>query len=347
MSIQDLLFNDTVNKEWSTLNCFSLDAKTLNAENINTTYLSMSADGGGDILLSLIASPSTIPVGCASSHSTFNRSLNRLILSGVIGANLCCYTDDGTTWTQIVTAANSLSIGYSPTLNIYSCVGVNTPNVYTSATGIGGYVAGVPAGSNFQSSYLRWNEDKSMFLTPNANPLSRIYYSLDGSTYLLTNAVRQSLELSYSSHLGMFVSVGANGSEYSTDGINWNLSPDTYSFSSVCWSDSKKMFIATPYVSALTTIYTSTDGINWTEHLNKLPSVNLRSITYINSLDMNVIVGDGGVMLISNNGIDYKEVWHPVPFVSDLYDVVYIEEWGYYIASGITVNILVSPRRYK
>ena len=104
--------------------------------------------------------------------------------------------------------------------------------------------------------------------------------------------------ITYSESLGLFISVGNNGTILtSSDGINWTSRTSGVSkdLNSITYSESLGLFVV---VGENGTILTSSDGINWTSRTSGV-STWLYSVTYSESLGLFVVVGENGTILIS------------------------------------------------
>lgn len=333
--------------ETTTFNATNLETNIINTDILNANYIfeNIGTASSGEILLSTSMVVSTIPTSTGGTFATFNRALNRLSLSGILGTSKSCYTDNGITWLKPAFAPINMAMEFSPELNIYACVSSESSNCFTSTTGINSFQAGTPIDEIF-SGFIKWIPELSLFIA-NTGGTSRAVTSINGVNYTATNLIKECRSISYSPILGIYICVGIDGASYSYNCVDWFYSLNTASLSASCWSNSMKKFYATPRGGVISTIYTSVDGIVWVEHLNKL-DVAVRSIIYIDSLKVFVCVGDVGDFLISKDGLNYRETWiNNGTFTGDLYGSIYVEEWGFFIAFGISTSVVNTIRRFK
>ncbi len=338
----------------------SVTAGTITAVNtLNVTNLEVKGDllvdgsfqsagiNAGNILLSGSTQNVALPAGTNGGTLAFNNTLNKLITSGVSGANTAASTLDGSTWTQLTTPFANPAIAYSPSLNVYTGLDGSGNAVYTSPTAVNGSWTIRPvAPAAFDISNIFWSSFFGRFYTNSSNAVARVSSSLDGITYTNAASSRDAIQFAFSPLLSRLVAVGGLGPQYSDDGKVWTPSPSSVvPMSSVCWSDFWKCFVAIPRTGVLTNVWRSTDGITWTSTTG-FPGFggNLRSIVWIEELMVFVVCGDSDVQFISQDGLLFQQNQNTPGGAK--YGNTYVSRWGMYVATGIGQDARVSPKLY-
>jgi len=296
---------------------------------------SSSSINVGNVLLSSGTQAVVLPVGTGGGTPSFNTVLDKLIFSGLVGANTAASTVDGATWLQLTTPFANPSIQYSPSLNIYTGIDNSGTDVYLSPTAVDlSWVAQAPSGTAFATSYLEWVPFFGRFYANSADLARRIISSTDGSVWATQVSARDSLSIAFSPLLSRLVAVGSVGPQYTDDGKTWFPSASTVSMSHVCWSPFWKCYVATPRGAPLDKIYKSVDGINWTNTVG-FPGYtdDLRTIVWSEEMMVFVAAGDVDAQFISQDGLLWRQS-QLVP-AGDKYGNTYISKWGMYAASGI------------
>ncbi len=143
----------------------------------------------------------------------------------------------------------------------------------------------------------------------------KIYFSESGINWDLAYVTPESLPypntpinaVTYGEN--KFVAVGVNYGDgsmsvafVSNDGINWSTEsmPYTNYLSGVTYG--QNIFVA---VGDISSIFTSPDGISWTQHSASFEDNGFINVSY--GIDQFVIVGYNGVILTSNNGITWNQ----------------------------------------
>jgi len=234
----------------------------------------------------------------------------------VAGSGTILTSSDGINWTQRVsnTSATLYSICYSNSLDLFVAVG-SSGTILTSPDGITwtSQTSGAQSTDIFMS--IIYSEEKELFVTVGTKGI--IYTSADGinwtqrEDYILpTNYLRS---VCYSEKLDLFVAVSSwSVIVTSSDGITWTQqgSPSaSYMYKSICWSEEKEVFVLIgESTNNYPLIYVSSDGINWTlvADYSDLGEVIISTVTYLENEKMFFIVGSGGYILSSVDGINWK-----------------------------------------
>ena len=131
---------------------------------------------------------------------------------------------------------------------------------------------------------------------------SIIFISTDGVSWDRTSVNASLNDVCYFELGGCFIAVGGSGTIFtSTDGSSWTSRTSGISNYLASISISVDMAVA---VGNTGKILTSYDGISWTER-NSNVSNNLSGVYYSSFLNLFTVVGVGGVILESNDGINY------------------------------------------
>lgn len=293
-----------------------------------------------------------LPVGTGGTIYTFSTTLNKIVVSGLSGANTAFQTADSVTGVQLLTPFSNPAIVWSPTLALFSGVDGAGTAVYTSPSGNNGtWVLGTPAATAFSVNSAIWNSVFGRFYFPNSDPINTIFSSLNGSVYSPIPFTRVVQDFAYApsglgTGSGRLVCVGDNGSGYSDDGKSFTNGNTGISMEAVVWSSYWKAFIALPRNGDRTRVYRSVDGINWTTPSAPFAAgVNLRSIVWADALGVFIAAGDASTFWISKDGITWRQIARQVAGLSS-YGGAYIQEWGVFNFSGLGGFMASQPRRY-
>jgi len=345
MSINILLDPIVKTQEWS-----KLYANTLNCDTINTNYITTQAESIGQFIVSNGQQSAVLPSLGMGSHATFAPVLNRLVFSTSTLVNASVYSNDGLTFTA-VTAPASLIIEWSPSLSLFSCINASNTQIYTSLNGTTVFTLSpstVPFAWN--STALKWIPELNMFLAGNSNLISRVYYSLNGTTYFQTNnTLLQANGFAYSDTLGMVISYGPSGTQYSYDGINWNPSVTLIPFNGICWSKAYNRFTALA-TNSNTYAFESYDGSNWTAYTAFTINLVNTSIEYFDALGVYVVGGTAFAvnrMTVSVDGRNFKYIYVPPTQLVNYTCLIYVAQWGMLYGSTSTNGTYsFTPKRY-
>jgi hypothetical protein len=251
----------------------------------------------------------------------YSPQLNRFLLAnrsntGVTTAKVA-YSSDGINWTAATgsTIKPATACAWSPTLNRFVVVHGHTS------------VLGGPGTAMYSSDGISWT-NASYDGGPGNYPISSYW----GSVIWAGNK---------------FVAVGTAGANgtgyamYSNDGITWvryglSTSPvDNNYFVGVAWSQSLGRFaaVATDFSNS-SSIYYSSDSINWVAGSASLTNLGLRDVCYSDEVGLFVAVGlnpnasptyASDKILISSDGMNWTSVtasfaapWQDVKYSSEL-----------------------------
>ena len=312
-------------------------------------YSNSQTINAGNIFLTAANTTVGTPAGTGGSIFAYNPTLGKVTFSGLAGVGTCMDTTDGATFNALATPIGDLQIQYSPSLGYYSAQQLGGTAVYTSPDATSGsFVLRAPVTTAFSNdSTVVWIGALNRFFTCSADPFNIYYSSLDGINWTLSPGTRRAYEFVYSSSLGILVSVGPLGPAWSSDGLSWTNSSQTYEMSDCCWSDYWQMFVATPRTFNLDSVYTSLDGKTWTLNTGVFPGLatSLRCITWSQDYEVFVAAGDSDVMWISQDGLRWRQM-NLVPAGLSMYGVEFIPQWGELIAIGNTNIARISARPY-
>lgn len=285
------------------------------------------------------------PAGTGGGNITYSPVLNEVLISGLVGVNTSAFTLDGYTWTQILTSpTNNPMLVWSPVLNYYGYIQVSGTGIYTSVDHVV-YVAGTPAPGAFNGADFIWSTLFSKFYADTTDPAHRIYSSPDGKVYTALNSDREVNSFAESPELKILVAVGANGPQYTTDGINWIDSSATFSASGVCWSDSNKIFVTVPAGGTRTECWRSSDGINWTVTYPFSGLNNIRTILWAQDIGLFISAGDNAYIAFSFDGLVWRRGQSTGAYAS--YGGLYVYPWGQYFLSGIGLIVATGGRYFQ
>lgn len=336
-----LLTSKTTNKPWLDLYANSITVNNITSNGISTPGLSQ-----GMILLSTGTQLVSLSANTGGGAIVYNSSLNKVILSGA-NAKLPISSTNGVTWTSLNTGISpGPVIGYSPSLNLYTCVNGAGTEISTSPTAVdGSWTVRTPLPVNFSADKLEWIPELGRYYCGCSNATSKIASSTDGINWEQQSTDRENRGVAYSPTLKRLLAVGANGPQYSDDGKTWvTVGVPVLSMASVTYSPYWKEFVAIPLTVFPGRIYRSVDGINWT-FSNTSFSAGLRSIIWIQDLMVYVICGDADTFWISSD----SRIWRKIQMGSGseaFYGSAYISRWGTYIAGGISDKIRISPKLF-
>ena len=152
-----------------------------------------------------------------------------------------------------------------------------------------------------------------LFGTTGSTYIPRILTSTDGITWTSRTTgltgTDELLSIAYGANLFIVtVTVSADGSKVilkSTNGTTWTKMTFPFQSSGYLY---KCAFINNTFVVITSTYYvfTSTDGINWTQHTTNYPSVYPSILTVNNLLYLNVNKNSVRTIYVSTNGLDWS-----------------------------------------
>jgi hypothetical protein len=168
---------------------------------------------------------------------------------------------------------------------IYSTGGIN----WTGVT------AGQPATKGTRMAY---SSSLDLWIAVvEASALPGTYYSTTGTTWFInpnSNAIIRRRAVEWSAELGIFVNVGTDHIETSTDGLIWTVrtSPAVEQWDSLVWCPGRGEF----WALANTTAMSSPDGIDWVER--PLPAGTWVDISWSEGLGKVCICGNDNQFLL-------------------------------------------------
>lgn len=336
-----LLTSKTTNKPW-----LDLFANSITVNNITSNGISTPGVNQGMILLATGTQLLSLSANTGGGAVAYSQSQNKVILSGA-NAKLPVSSSNGVTWTSLNTGISpGPVIGYSPSLNLYTCVNGAGTEISTSPTAVDGtWTVRTPFPVNFSADKLQWIPELGRYYCGCSNATSKIASSTDGINWEQQSTDRENRGVAYSPTLKRLVAVGANGTQYSDDGKTWvTTGGTTASMASVTYSPYWKEFVAIPYIASPGRLYRSTNGINWSFSTTPF-AANLRSIIWIEDLMVYVICGDNDTFWVSSDGRTVRKIQTPGG-TEAFYGSGYIPQWGLYIAGGISDKIRISPKLF-
>lgn len=172
---------------------------------------------------------------------------------------------------------------YSTGANTFTASQFNIP----ALTGSGNSYPQAIAFSTQNNRFVAWGGSTGTELAQVMYSDNLISWSTASTAYSLNQAGR---DIDYSESLNLFVAVGDNKPQYSTNGVGWTLSTTTMgtNWYSVKWFEDISKFVVT---NPITSPYfaSSSDGINWVTQ----SAVKLIDVAYSANLNRMVGVGSG------------------------------------------------------
>ena len=284
-----------------------IDVTYGNGKFVAVSYFS---DASGDIITSsdglTWARTSQVVQASFSSITYGNGKFVALCTYG----NQGCYTSpDAVTWTSIslpsyspnpaltsITYGNGLFIG----VGYGTIAATNYPVTLTSSDGttwswnaINDIVTSVCTG-NITSIGTPFAWSPSLKIFTNGN-----YYSLDGQTWTSSGTTFQATSITWSSSLGIFACVDSTKCYTSQDGKTWTTRTPGWSLNSpvITWSPETGIFLVSGTQGSTTYIYTSTDGISFTNE-GTFQGLN-QSLTCATQSSNTFILSDGSAFFVS------------------------------------------------
>ncbi|MDR3442374.1 MAG: hypothetical protein P4L65_05095 [Legionella sp.] len=202
----------------------------------------------------------------------------------------------------------------------------------------------VQTGDQLWDADYSTSEQKYLLIgTRNTTPSAMLLLSsVDGKTWIPKNSdlTNQYLRaILWNSTLNQWVAAGNGALVSSTDGgTHWVAAqgdPVTNTgLRDVAWSNTLHQYLVVGNRSGQEVIYRSTDGLNWSMHLFSETGY-LRSAAYSPSKALWVVVGYGGVILTSSDGVTWtRESWLPKQSDWDLWTVEWNDSLKLWIAAG-------------
>ena len=188
---------------------------------------------------------------------------------GSLGTLRVATSPDGVTWTLRSASNNSLDwtgVCWSPELGLFCAVsgnGTSTGNdtVMTSDDGIN-WTTQLSSFSVPQK--VCWSPELGIFcaIGEGSGPVNKVITSSDGITWNPQTLSQTGRTIVWSPQLGIFCGLDQNNSVTSPDGVNWTIHPNfAGNLGLLTWSPQLGIFCVS---NAFGSIYTSTDGANWT-----------------------------------------------------------------------------------
>jgi len=216
-------------------------------------------------------------------------------------------TNKGLNWTNIA-ASNTTNawrgLAYSPSLDRVVAVSQTGTNRAMYSNDKGSTWTGV-ASSGETNSWQRVTYGNDLFVAVAATGTNRVMYSSTGTSWTGVAADAASWnDLIYAS--GKFVAVGGPSSTsvmYSSDGSSWTAvaSADAATtWTSITWSDTNSLFIASGSASSVGKIMTSPDGITWTSRSLPVATTNIASVCAGPNLTLALAVNSTTALLFSS-----------------------------------------------
>ena len=348
-----ILTSPTTNKPWLNIYVNSVNSKKSVSEYTNTTSGQLSA---GMLIQSADMNLVGLPAATGGDTLTlYNKSLKKIVLSGLPGANTAVSTvDGGATWTQLTTPFAFPGISYSPDLNLYSGILIGSVSVYTSPTANNGsWVAGTPyTGPGNLAQRIFYSTAFKRWYTSTTDGSFRVASSTTGDLYNPQFSNRDFSHNAYaplSSKLGTgkgrLVLVGPDGPQYTDDGKTWINSNSTTPMFSVCYSSFWGKFVALPRAPVdRANIYSSVDGINWTaSNAGFETTLELRTIAWSDDLQVFQAAGANSRFWVSSDGLKWKrQAYNFVAGVISIKGSGFYPEIGAYIAGTNLANVVVT-----
>lgn len=127
-----------------------------------------------------------------------------------------------------------------------------------------------------------------------------------------------------------------------SDAWNSNVIASSIGFRGVCYSKDKNLFVA---VGTNATIYTSPDGINWTQRISNTGIYQLDWVIYSEEKELFVVDSYFGTILTSPDGITWTErsTGLPQANTSNLWGMMYSNKLNLFVTVGFSGTILTSP----
>ena len=175
-------------------------------------------------------------------------------------------SEDGINWTQTeIIQGEWNDITWSKELGIFVAVGSGMNKVITSVNGIN-WIERQSILANWYS--ICWSSELEIFVVvgqADINDTINIMRSNDGINWTgITVSTHILYSVCWSRYLERFVAVGENIILYSSDGINWTEIIQSNSWTSVCWSNELRIYVAVAN-NGENRIISSYDGENWEE----------------------------------------------------------------------------------
>lgn len=230
---------------------------------------------------------------------------------------------NGTDWTTKSSSTTNLLLGVSSLGGTRVTVGgAGTVRVSADGTTWENPLAGA---NNLNS--VAWSPTNGYVAVGDA---SSAYVSSNGVTWTRRSMAASGNAAGVTSAGGAFVAVGGLNVQTSATGSTWNAispAPATKPLSAIAYSSTLPLYVA---VAGEGKYLTSPDGITWTERTSPV-NTNLNSVTWGNG--QFVIVGAGGVMLVSSNGTSWTSRGSSA-FTGNLNSVAWADSQSMYVAVG-------------
>ena len=217
----------------------------------------------------------------ANSQSMITYAPEILTMVAFSASNGVSYSlDYGTTWTFVALGATLYIVGWSG--SVFVALGAYVPSAYTSVDGITWTLRAAPPYntaatdigrifySNITNTFFSGANDASNGIMSSTN---------NGVTWNAVSSTR--IPFKFAENDNIIVGASALGFVYSTDGISWNNTADSFSCIGVVFSSERNEFIAASNTGAST--YRSVDGITWTQYTNNIPSAIVQEIIWVPS----------------------------------------------------------------
>ena len=273
---------------------------------------------------------------------------NEMELFVGVGNNKVVYSTDGETWSNgIIHSSGGVQLHdiiFVPSLHKFIACGIQT--FYYSINGVDWYSDGQYYSYRYSLAVAL---EKGIAVTCGQN--GRISFTIDFENWEnpisdVSNAsLNKKNRIKYFDNINYFInSTGGNVTEVSQEGDKWVESynyPDIFGgqgFNDVIYE--KNIFVIATVRGGVSSVFTSTDAINWDYKYNSSSIASLNSVAYSEEADIFVVVGSNGTVLTTTD----FETWtvQTSGISENLLSVVYIKVYDLFIAVGTNGTIITS-----
>ncbi len=256
-------------------------------------------------------------------------------------------SNDGYNWIsyRVANFPNINGIAWSPKLRLFVAIPISwspkSSTFYTSSNGINWQSITVPLTVEWNS--IVWSNDLEMFAAISVGETNgtAIITSTDGINWTARTSQNGTWYKLIAAN-GYFIGCGIGNIIYSSNGINWSVTPLSANWSSITYSSTLNLYVTVAF-SSTNRIATSSDLINWT--IRTAPVTNdWRDVLWISELNLFIAVASSGTndrIIISYDGINWF-VRSTSNSNNNFYNIIWSSALGRMILLSNGTSVLVS-----